>query len=294
MKKLYSILIFSVIALCSFAQDSTSFKSRFYISVESGYSLGLGRQFDNLPYLNTVAVRDTNIDRIGATFTSTRAKGGALGKGIFSGLTIGYSFNKIDLGISIQDLQNSPISYTYTYTTNAGDNGWYREHTHAASAIRISPFMKMKCIFNDKWSSYAMLAPTMGVNAGIDVTEKEDNTKLPDSEKEWKYQGGMAWGAISRFGSEYRINNNFKVYADLQLAYLQFTPDRGTLIIYTEDGANKLPSLTEDQRTILFKDEYSVNSVTGSYFDDKGRTIAFKQTYNLSSAGIMVGVTYNF
>ncbi len=97
-------------------------------------------------------------------------------------------------------------------------------------------------------------------------------------------------GAFGGMGVNYQFKNSWGLTAGLEVQTESFTPKRGVLKSYTEDGIDKLSTLNESQK----KTDY-VNSISYSNApsDSTKPSKRFGEPQPFSFFGFHIGITYN-
>jgi hypothetical protein len=269
MKNYFSKTMLVILITCLFSGNL--FAQGLYVNVNAGYGSGINK--------STIS----DLTETATTYTYNQ-KSLSFGKGINFGGAIGYMFTKnmgAELGLSYLIGGKSKSTGTYLDRTESS--------TYDGKMLKINPSF----IFTagtGKFNPYAKMGLVVGFgsfNHDYSVTYKTDNVNITS----YKYNGGMALGFSSALGATYKLNNNLSLFGELNLISLSYSPEKGVVTKYTNNGTDLLPSMTMYDNEVDFVDSYTVNR-TGTTDTTKPRQ-TIKVPFPFGSFGFNFGIRIN-
>jgi len=267
-------LVMVLFTFNSFAQKS------FYAKLDGGYNWG-----------TTSALYSPGNRNSNGTITSYEKVDLAFGKGINVGGSIGFNINKYfstELNISYfkggsAEVKNSDVSSSSS--SNYSSN-------FSATMIRFIPSI----VFTpglEKINPYVRIGVIAGVST-LTIKQESSTTFMGSSDKTIQTRvmdGGMALGLQSAIGIDYKINDQFSVFGELNIINLSYTPKKSEVTESTLNGKDNLASLTTRQKKTEFVDSYiedSANSDPNTADKELAPNLPF------SSVGLNIGVIFHF
>ena len=104
------------------------------------------------------------------------------------------------------------------------------------------------------------------------------------------FNGGIATGFTTTIGASYALNDKISLFGDLNFVNMSYSPTKGMITKYTEDGVDLLPSLDPIDKEIQFVDSYVEDDNIQPSITEP--TKALKIKFPFSSAGIHIGIKY--
>ncbi len=278
MKKNYfkslMILMFSVLNF------STAMAQGAYFTLGAGYNLPTSTQtLDAMSFSNETITDNT---------TTYKQNYVSLGKGLSAGGAFGYMFNEnigAELGISY--LMGSTWECVTDY--NSSTSGFNMKFTDQVSSkmTRINPQIVMSMEAN-KITPYVKVGLLLGMGS-MSVTSKSDYSSGM-IEQTLLLNGGIATGFTTTIGASYALNDKISLFGDLNLVNMSYSPTKGTITKYTEDGVDLLPSFDPIDKEIQFVDSYVEDDNIQPSITEPAKALKIK--FPFSSAGIHIGIKY--
>ena len=277
--------------------NSSSQGSGLYIDFNLGYNFGLNSQ--------VLGYNNTNSQAANGDYTSkNEVITGSFGKGMNIGGTVGYMFNAnigAELGInylmggttSSEDINSSAIvgqEYSKTSTTDM-----------SASMLQLNPsivFSLGKEGFNP-YAKFGMVIGTSGKITGEETLSgnewdgSSNSVVAVNATKTHELSGSTAFGWSAAIGGTYAFNENMGLFGELNMINMGWSPSKGEITEYKEDGVDMLVGSTVRDRETDYVNETTWTS-TPSTPDETKPNESLKNTYSFGSMGIKVGFRYNF
>jgi len=271
---LMSVLSVSLIANGLYAQGA-------YVSLNAGYGLGSSSQ----SLANTTKTSGSS-----STITTEENVNLSLGKGLNFGGTFGYMLNKnigAELGLSYL------IGGTTTQknaSTGSSTNYYSTNTDYSASMLRINPSIVIASGL-DGINPYAKFGAVIGTGSfTADVNESQTySSKTSVFKQTTKYSGGLAVGVSASLGASFKLNDKISLFGELALISLSYAPTKGEITAYTENGADKLSSLTTNDKQTDFVDK---TTTTSTATPDSQPNQQLKSKYPFGSFGLNIGLKY--
>jgi outer membrane protein W len=282
MKKLLFGTIVTMFTLSSL-QSNAQMKKGAYVGVNVGYNVGAGNA--NVDFLNVVNSSNTT------TIDETEVIKFSFGKGINAGLSFGYMFNEnIGAELGVQYLIGGKTKYTQTNTggfSNSTTNG-----DVSAKMVQIKPSIVLATAIKNT-TPYAKLGMVIGTSK-MTSNETFTTTSGPSftNTQTLELKGGIALGFTAAMGLNFSVSNNLSISGEVNMVNMQYTPQKGSLTKYTENGVDKLSTLSVNNKEFEFNKKYTRNSSVPTPSTSPSQRDAFSTPF--SSIGINVGVKYNF
>jgi opacity protein-like surface antigen len=278
MKKLLFGTIVTMFTFSSF-QANAQMKKGAYVGVNVGYATSSAGATNVLNVQNSS--NTTTVDEVEAIKFS-------FGKGANAGLSFGYMFNEnIGAELGIQYLMGGKTKYTNTTTStfvNSTNNGEV-----AAKMVQIKPTIVLATSMKNI-TPYAKIGMVIGSGK---ITEKNNSTfgtTTPStSNRKIEYKGGTALGFTAAVGLNFSVSKSLSLSGELNMVNMQYSPKKGTITEYFENGVDKLSTLSVSNKETEYSNKVN-DTPTPSTVPSKGTTI----TMPFGSIGINVGVKYNF
>ncbi len=250
----------------------------FYFSVDGGYGI---KMFSAISY--TIHY-----------YSNSRYKAEAvrfsLGQGLNGGITAGYNFNpNIGMELRLSYLLGSKKNFDFI------DDNWDYKSTYIYYARMFNINPSVVVMFGE-----GRLKPVFkaGFVMGFGKITSEETTKYSNlystsTETDYEkiqYSGGMAFGFNTSLGVLWKMNDNFYITANWYVTQMQYSPAKREIIVYTENGEDKLDEIDTIDRVIYFVDSVTDND---NQDDDKpGKSL--KVTFPFGNTGLRFGVQYRF
>ncbi|MFA9212866.1 MAG: outer membrane beta-barrel protein [Candidatus Methylacidiphilales bacterium] len=271
-------IIASVMALFTFNAFA---QKNFYLKLNGAYNLG-----------TTATLNGLSNQTQSGTVTTNEIVELAFGKGINFGGAVGYMFNK-NIGTELN------ISYLLGGTTTAKNSSNSSTSSnsinldYSSTMLSFIPSIVITPGF-EKINPYARFGLIIGVPT---VTGKLSNSNTFNGETNTTNQttifnGSLAFGSQSAFGIDYKINDKFSLFGELNFTSLTYTPTKGEITESKLNGVDNLATLNTRDKKIEYVDIISQDINVAP--DPNAPQKAIKPSLPFSSVGINVGVVYHF
>ncbi len=266
------VTMFTLSALTSNAQ----MKQGAYVGVNIGYSAAAGvANFGGLQ-------NETQISTTSFTVENFKF---SLGKGVNAGINLGYMFNE-NIGFELG------AQYLIGGKTTASEkqlNGNYQTTAFSSKMIQLKPTIVLATSMKNI-TPYAKFGMVIG--SGKVLINREEKSGSDLDVENFEFSKGMSIGFNAAIGVSFPINNNLSFSADINTINMQYSPKKGTMIKYTENGIDKLASRSVRDKEIEFVKTKTYNSLTPSSSTLPTQTESVSLPFG--SIGINIGVKYSF
>ena len=269
-----------LVLLCAGLNFSAVIAQGAYFTLGTGYNLPASTQtLDALSFSNETNTVNT---------TTYEQNYVSLGKGLSAGGAFGYMFNEnigAELGISY--LMGSTWECVTAYNSPASGGTAKFTDQISSKMTRINPQIVMSMEAN-KITPYAKVGLLLGMGSMSLMSKSEyiDGT----IEQSLLFNGGIATGFTTTIGASYALNDKISLFGDLNFVNMSYSPTKGMITKYTEDGVDLLPSLDPIDKEIQFVDSYVEDDNIQPSITEP--TKALKIKFPFSSAGIHIGLKY--
>jgi hypothetical protein len=276
------IVLSSLVILISV---SSVWSQKMYLSIKSGYSLGIEPRYvmeQNINYASTIVYSG-----------SINNESLSLGNGINSTIAYGYFFtNHLGMELGLSYLSGSSNTINQRTSMPIGD---FPNLTVASTDIYKSTsfcFSPSLIIATDRTKKYSLYSRTGVLIATSTMVNEQTITKsfigyTSTEEKNIALTGDVRLGFTTSVGVAYQLSGKLTAFGELEMKSLSFVPSKGKTTRYTMDGEDKLSELSTSQREYKFYDGIS-NYSSGT--DDSQSTYRLKSKYPLSSIGFNIGL----
>jgi hypothetical protein len=212
-----------------------------------------------------------------------------IGTGLPFVLAAGYKLNKhfaFELGIDYFygfKMKSKSTSDYYTYETK-----------YNGQMLSIVPAFVISLPL-DKILPYARLGLKLGVlnslvmsNHNVNSYPQKATTSITIDSKS-KLYGGIAFGAQAAVGTDFVLSKLISLFAEIQVDGISYAPSHGKYTEYTENGVDKLASMTEKEKRWDYLKEVDYNKTIPDSDPDQD----IKQNYPFGNVGLVIGVKVN-
>lgn len=215
---------------------------------------------------------------------------GSFGQGVNAGVRFGYMFSPwmgVDFGVNY--LMSGKMKATSSYTDNStfsGYNSTSSNTVYTGRMLRLNPsFVMMQD--NGTISPFARVGLVLGVGSvSVDYHESDSNG---DS---WSYRmvvnGGVAVGFSGDLGVKYLLSDHISFIGSLNLIGMSYSPKRGEVVSYIENGVEYVTSLTTYDREVEYMSSVSGNTAATTDPNQPYQDLKFYLPF--SSIGLNVGL----
>lgn len=257
---------------------------KMYAHVNVGYGLKMGTQtlLNNSTFVSYDDHYTGEVEVIDVSF----------GKGLNLGAAFGCMFTKnlgAELGLSYLLGGKTKSEFDDTDYFGGITSHTTGETSVSAKMFRIIPSVVLAAGL-DKIDPYAKFGVVLGF--GCVKVESNENDDGDVYEQVNKLNGGMAFGLSSAFGVKYNLNEKMSLFGEFNMINMSYAPKKGEVIEYTENGADKLPSMTTNDKEIEYVKDYSYDSSNPTPDSEPDKATSEKLPF--SSIGLNVGFRINF
>ena len=281
-----------ITVMLSLASIATAQAQTPYISIYSGYSMGINKTSFLENYSESY---NDNMDNGSETFSFLDY---SLGQGLNLGGTIGYMVNdKLGFEIGVNYTKSKSFEGFYKYD----EIGFgYRDYLEEIMGIegtmtRITPTVIYK-LNSKKVSPYVKFGLALGLGT-ITTTETyaAEITVGSMSEKytsTWmqKSSGGISLGFNSAIGITIPVSKNISLFGEASLTNMSFAPNESEVTEYTEDGIDILNDMSTYEKNTKYEDKFTSGG-GNSVFDENVARTELKQPFAFSNLAFNIGIT---
>lgn len=281
-------IILSLATVALFATTANAqIKQGVYASVNFGYNMATNNS-SNL-YYGDGSLDFANYNEVSGFGDTAEAAKLSLGKGLnFTG-TFGYMFTKnigTELGLGYVMGADNKANYSYNNATIGFTAS--QESILKTNQFQIKPTLIFAAGY-EKINPYAKLGMVMGMGKttyNTDYRNSNGDTNVSETE----LTGGMMIGLRASAGISYALGNKLSLFAELTSVSGNVKPKKGTITKAINNGVDVLPTYTYNDTNIEFVDTYTNN---GPETDAETHKL-LRPSFNASTLGLNIGMTYNF
>jgi len=279
--------VFVSLLLISFS--GIIFAQGIYIRAGSGYSLPVASSIIGEHYTYSYIYNNIITDE---EFYSSEVVSASYGAGVNFSFAIGYEFNKnFILDLNIQYLLGRKFETSYydyeddfDYIIYADDN-----YTSYSRGFLFNPGIVFSAGFG-KRAPYAKIGIIIGL-----PNVKEDNYYYTyddglttESDIAWEYRGGAAIGFQTAVGINWKINDKFDIFSEIEFVSMSYYAKEGNMTKYISDGSDILDQIPYYYRHTLYEKE--VDNFTS--YDPDNPQIMTRESRPFSSISAQVGIRF--
>jgi opacity protein-like surface antigen len=267
-----------MILLCASLNFTAVMAQGAYFTLGAGYNLPTSTQtLDALSFSDEIMTENK---------TTYKQNYVSLGKGLSVGGAFGYMFNEnigAELGISY--LMGSTWESKMAYSDFA--TSMTRTNEISSKMTRINPQFVISMEAN-KLTPYAKV----GLLLGMGSMSLNSKVEYLDGvvEQTTIFNGGVATGFTTTIGASYAINDKISLFGDLNMVNMSYSPTKGIMTKYAENGVDLLSLMDPIDKEIQFVDTYVEDDNIQPSITEPSKALKIK--FPFSSVGVHIGVKY--
>ncbi len=258
---------------------SAIYAQKPYLTIGGSYHLGNGEM------------------NLGENYTSSNGIGsvqrvkGSYGEGYHIGGSLGYNINKniaIEATVNLIDGRSFETSFYSSHSNGLGiiiSNKYELESR--TEYVQIIPSLMLHFGWS-KFDPFAKVGLILGTGTIFYSFREQDTYK--DIESYYELSKGLGLGYKTSIGTFYHFNDWFSLFGEFSVLNNTFSPNRGKLTSYKENGIEMIDGMSVNEREVEYQEEYDFN-----YNDNHDENVAskeIKQALPLGSAGLQIGVRF--
>ena len=267
-----------MILLCASLNFTAVMAQGAYFTLGAGYNLPTSTQtLDALSFSDEIMTENT---------TTYKQNYVSLGKGLSVGGAFGYKFNEnigAELGISylMGSTWESKMAYSDFATSMTSTD------EISSKMTRINPQFVISMEAN-KLTPYAKV----GLLLGMGSMSLNSKVEYLDGvvEQTTIFNGGVATGFTTTIGASYAINDKISLFGDLNMVNMSYSPTKGIMTKYAENGVDLLSLMDPIDKEIQFVDTYVEDDNIQPSITEPSKALKIK--FPFSSVGVHIGVKY--
>jgi opacity protein-like surface antigen len=267
-----------MILLCASLNFTAVMAQGAYFTLGAGYNLPTSTQtLDALSFSDEIMTENT---------TTYKQNYVSLGKGLSVGGAFGYMFNEnigAELGISylMGSTWESKMAYNDFTTSLTSTN------EISSKMTRINPQFVISMEAN-KLTPYAKV----GLLLGMGSMSLNSKVEYLDGviEQTTIFNGGVATGFTTTIGASYAINDKISLFGDLNMVNMSYSPTKGIMSKYAENGVDLLSLMDPIEKEIQFVDTYVEDDNIQPSITEPSKALKIK--FPFSSVGVHIGLKY--
>lgn len=293
-------------------QKDTTFKllnrqPKFFVSVHSGYAVGLGSTFKFYPDdITSIAVEQVNNQTPTETVNYKSTTKG-LGDGFRYGAGLSYILNDyINVGFEFDYFRSTISRSRDSSFHNSGTTEYkYNQHseiTYDATLLTLSPTITFKAISRPKFYIYNKIGAVLTYRPNSiqknTVVETRQFNGEPSSNSTTdaytRYEWGIkkpALGFMASVGAQLKLSEKVRAFSEIQFSHIVFAVRNRVLTDYSINGASLINTLSESEKVIEFKNDFSTTQQTSN---PNQPTVSVVQRIPITYIGLQVGFAYRF
>lgn len=276
MKKLSLIILTSIFAICTL-QTKAQLKKGAFVSFNVGYNAAAAVS-NPLNLTNTTQTGPSAYEETQINFS--------LGKGVNTGLNIGYMVNEhIGFELGVNYLIGAKTKSTEKYT-----NGDYSNNDVSSKMIQIKPTIILATSMK-KFTPYAKFGITIG--SGKITANNDTKNGSTTFSRTLLLNKGIGIGFNGAVGILFPINKNLSFSTELATTNMQYSPKKGLITKSSVNGVDNLAGFSVYNKETDYVKKITYNS--GGSFPNSGvprQELAIAMPF--SSIGINIGLKYSF
>jgi hypothetical protein len=257
---------------------SAIYAQKPYLEFSGGYNIGNGKM------------------NLGELYSSTNGIGsveqvkGSYGEGFHFGGSIGYNLHKniaLEAAVNLIDGRSFKTSFYSSHTNGLGLISTYYELESKADFIQIIPSVMVHFGWS-KFDPFAKVGLIFGTGTVFYSYLERDSYE--DIESYHELSQGLGLGYKTSIGSYYHFNQWFSCFAEFSILNINFSPTKGRLTSYKENGIELIDGMSTNDREVEFEDIYNFNFNTNHNEDEPSKEI--KQPLPFGSLGLQLGLRF--
>ena len=256
-----------------------------YLGVNGGYGFSAGK--------SSYQTSSETDGLSGSTITYT-SKHYSLGKGINTGMYVGYMFTKnIGAEVAASYLMGYKFDMNSTVNDQINQSTSTNDETIKGSMIRVIPALKIM-IGEKKFHPYVKAGLVIGMgNKLIDDVNLTGTGVPPNSTSEsiQEFKGGISIGFHGAAGINFMFTDRIGIFAEASGICQNWAPKKSTLTKSTSNGVDQLPTMTTYQKETDYVNSYTT---TSGNVDESQPQKSNKFYLPFSSIGFNIGLHISF
>jgi hypothetical protein len=231
---------------------------KLYVGVQAGYGFATSAGQANL-YNSEVYPESGSYEIL---------KGG-YGEGLNVAVKVGRKINEnIDFEFGIGYLFGRELTTTASSASNLGTTAQFTDDqifTRSANGLLLSPQLVFNAPTDSKLILYAKIGATFG--CFINVTDEIEEVAIGGvvgvvtTEITQKSKGNIATGLNAALGANYLLNEQFVLYAELQLLNMAYSPQKTSITSFVVNGNDQFDNLNTYQKETIYLDKIEYQDV---------------------------------
>ncbi len=214
----------------------------------------------------------------------------SFGKGLNAGVSFGYMFNEnIGAELGVNYLIGGKTKYTQTSNSTFFNSTFTGDVS--AKMVQINPTIVLATSMKNitPYAKFGMVIGSGKITTNENSVASGGISSTVVTKRELK--GNMALGFTAAMGLNFSVNDKLSITSEVNMINMHYSPKKSTLVTYTENGVDKLSSLSVRDKEI----EYSKKvTTTGTPAPNTLPRQENSVTLPFGSIGINVGVKYSF
>lgn len=267
-------MLFTSMTLISF---NNALAQKFYAGIHSSYHFPTGGSLNG--YFNAES------SSLSSTLTVQKVN---FGKGLQSGLTVGYMFMKnIGLELSIDKAFKQKLEFSNSYRPSW--TGTYLEKlSFTTSSILLSPSLIVKTDYKDV-NVYSKLGLLILKGSQHNTYYENNNTHITDKELDIKRISGI--GLKCALGTLIKVSKSIDLQFEVNTSNITASPKSQIITKFIEDGVDKLPTMTVSEKEAIYVDEFTVTA-TPAPTNEPDQALKVYLPFN--NVGALIGIVFKF
>ncbi len=258
---------------------SAIYAQKPYVELMGGYNFGNGKM--NLGEVYSSSNGIGSVERVK----------GSYGEGFHIGGAIGYTINKniaLEAAVNLIDGRSFKTSFYSSHTNGLGliiSNNYELESR--SEFIQFIPSLMV----HFGWSTFDPFAKVgLVLGTGTVYYSYLEKDSYNDIESYYELSQGLGLGYKTSIGSYYHFNEWFSCFAEFSALNINFSPNKGRLTSYKENGIEQIDSMPVNEREVEFEDVYDFNYNTNHNQNEPSKEM--KQALPFGSVGLQLGVRF--
>lgn len=264
-----------------------------YFKLGAGYNFGVSSEIAYQTNTTTYFSSTGGYDR---EITSYEGVNVNFGKGIPVNATFGYRFSKhIGAELAAGYLRggnNTLKNAEFMIGNNVVKGGSSTENQEMYSRmVLVQPSVVLSGGLEGKLNPYTRFGMVLAFGSLHGEASYADTDGNTASYHE-KLDGGVGMGLQAALGTDIGLSDKTAFFAEFTFSNLSYSPTKGELTEYVENGRNRLPALTPAEKQTEFQDKFTEDSDVKPI--STLPSIFPKSRYTMNTVGLQVGMKYKF
>ena len=199
-----------------------------------------------------ITVRSTSTDSLDSTDRAFYS----VGQGVSADGAVGFVIAEhfaLELGVGYLYGLNTVATYDGSF----GSASYHWTDTVSGSLLRFTPAIVVSTELG-AFSPYSRFGVVLGIARATHRSDDLDSGTTTVRESE--FTGGLAVGLSGACGLDFAVSDRWSLFAELSFMAMSYSPTDGRVTVSTENGVDKLGTMTTREKEVEFRDSRVENT----------------------------------